>query len=113
MTPDKIRAGFKQALASDSSPEAKQFVADLGNTSDGAAHEKDASAFIQKCNARDKTAMVKDILTYNAHLRTVAKAHRTSTPDGPQGIIEFSETFPTDNLGDTTKSFDPSDCVLK
>jgi hypothetical protein len=43
---------------------------------------------------------------------TATKAHRTSTPDGVNGIIEFSETFPTDNLGDTTK-LDPVTCELE
>jgi hypothetical protein len=113
MTADKIREGFKKSLASDSSDAAKALVTALGDTNDGAAHQKEIDTFFTTCNARPKDAMVKDILQYNAHLRAAAKSHRTNTPDGPQGIIEFPETLPTDTFGDTSKSFDPGTCELK
>jgi hypothetical protein len=72
--------------------------------------------FFAACNDRatkDKAGLVADILEYNAHLKFAAKAHRINTPDGPQGIIEFPETFPVDKLKDADKAFDPKDCVLK
>jgi hypothetical protein len=113
LTPDAIRDGFKTNLAKDDSDAAKQLLKNLGDTSDEAAHNTDVQNYIAACNARPKPDMVADILQYNAHLKAAAKAHRTSTPDGRQGIIEFAETLPVDNQKDSKASFDPKDCTLK
>ena len=74
---------------------------------------KDVSGFFAACAKRPKADLVQDVLQYNAHLKAAIKNHRTNTPDGPVEIIEFSETFPVDNLKDTAKAFDPVTCLLE
>jgi hypothetical protein len=113
ITPDKIRDGFKSNLANDNSDAGKQLLKNLGDTNDEAGHNNDVNAFFTACAARPKADFVADLLQYNAHLKAAAKAHRTSTPDGVNGIIEFAETLPVDNLKDTKAAFDPKDCTLK
>ena len=113
MTPQKIRDGFKTTLAASSLAGAAQLLKNVSNASDAAAHKRTVAAFFKACEARPGADFVNDILQYNAHLKAAAKNHRANTPQGPQGIIEFSETFPVDDLQDTNNAFDPTSCTLK
>jgi hypothetical protein len=112
LTPDAIREGFKNALKDSTKPGAAQLLKNLGDTNDGDAHVNDVRSFLNACKAR-KADFVPDFLRYTAHVRAATKAHRTQTPQGALGIIEFSETLPTDNLPDTDQALDPTDCTLK
>jgi hypothetical protein len=112
MTPEKIRQGFLTNLRGSTAPGAAQLLKNL-SANDIAAHQKDVDAFTGACKTRDKQELVNDILRYNAHLKLAAKNHRASTPEGSQGILEFSETFPVDDLPDTNLAFDPATCTLK
>jgi hypothetical protein len=112
MTAQKIHDEFVTKLRDASAPGAAQLLKNLSAT-DLADHKQDIASFAAVCAKRDKRQLVNDILQYNAHLKFAAKNHRTNTPNGAQGIIEFSETFPVDNLKDTTLAFDPATCTLK
>jgi hypothetical protein len=112
MIPEKIRQGFLANLQGKATPGAAQLLKNL-SARDIAEHTKEVGAFVAACNKRDKQELVNDILRYNAHNKFAVKKHRADTPDGPQGIIEFSETFPVDDLPDTDLALDPATCTLK
>ncbi len=112
ITPKAIRAGFIANLAS-AGGAAPQLLANLANTNDAAAHQKDVADFFAGCDRRtDKRALMADVIQFNDGVKAALKAHRIQTPDGVQGIIEFSETLPIDKLSPNGKSFDGT-CAFK
>jgi hypothetical protein len=117
ITPAAIKAGFLRNLASltKSGPyaaSASRLVGNLQTPNDAPRHHTDVRGFIDRCNARDRGELARDILRYNAHLKARTKAHRAETPQGAQGIIEFAETLPIDELPDTPVAFDEASCTL-
>jgi hypothetical protein len=113
LTPDKIRDGFIKNLGSASGAGAELLKA-LQNKSDAADHQKAADDFFKACAARPKKDFIADTLQYLAHTRFALLDHKGTEGAGRgQGIIEFPETLPVDNLKDTNKAFDPATCTLK
>jgi hypothetical protein len=65
------------------------------------------------CKARtDKRALLEDTLRHNDNVKAALKAHRANTPNGVQGIIEFSETLAVDNIAPNDAFLGPT-CTLK
>jgi hypothetical protein len=114
LTPDKLREGFKANLKNATGPGAAQLLANLSLLNDQDAHRKDTDAFLAACRARPKKDLLADTLVYASHLRNALRAHRATEGAGKgQGIIEFPETLPVDQLPDSDKAFDPVSCTLK
>ena len=101
-----IRDGFKANLAKESSPAALRLLANLTAEADQAAHQKDVDDFFKACQARPKKEMLADAMKWVSELRQVVQE---ASP-----IIEFPETFPTDNQSRLKAVFfDPKTCTLK
>jgi hypothetical protein len=112
LTSARIRAGFVANLASAQGAGA-ELLASLNDQNDATAHLKDVEDFLNACKARtDKRALLSEVLEHNDDVKAALRAHRTQTPDGAQGIIEFAETLPIDNLKPSSHSFDKA-CTLK
>ena len=113
MTPDAIRDGFKASLAGKPGA-AAELLKSLGSKADAAAHTAAAQAFMKACAARPAKDMIADIVARASHLRNIVKTvHSTGGGQAGQGIIEFPETLPVDNLPDSERTFDPTTCTLK
>jgi hypothetical protein len=115
MTADKIRAGFVTELGKGKGGDAApQLLASLGNTADAATHQKDVDAFFAACAARPKKDLLADALAVLSHQRNAIRKHKGQDGAGRgQGIIEFDETLPVDNIPDSNKAFDLATCTLK
>jgi hypothetical protein len=113
LTADKIRDGFITNLKGASGAGGDLLTA-LQNKNDAADHQKAADDFFKACAARPKKDFIADTLQYLAHTRFALLDHKGTEGAGRgQGIIEFPETLPVDNLKDTDKAFDPATCTLK
>ncbi len=138
ITPETLRAGFVATITAEADagtvkplPGAAELLASLQNPNDANAHRAVATGFIKACTLRsnrvlaadatdaqkagaaaEKLAVLKDAVAYASHVRRAAKRARTETADGVQGIIEFSETLPVDDVTETTKALNPVDCTL-
>jgi hypothetical protein len=113
LTPDKIREGFKANLRG-ATGAAAELLKSLEDRNDGAAHQKVVRGFLDACGARPRKELLRDVLLYNGHVKRALKRHRGSEGAGKgQGIIEFPETLPVDDLPDTEKAFDPTTCTLR
>lgn len=109
LNPQKIRGALNAAL--DGKGEAAERLREsLQRPKNVAAHEKAANDFLAACRARPKKALLADAMLYASHLRRVMRSIKGKNG---QGIIEFPETLPIDDLPDTDKKFDPQTCELK
>jgi hypothetical protein len=114
MKPAAIRDGFNASLANQSSDAAKALLANLSATGNASAHVDAVRKFIDACKARPSKDFLSDVLVYASHLRNALRAvHSPKQGEGGQGIIEFAETLPVDDVADSDKAFDPATCVLK
>jgi hypothetical protein len=116
MTPDGIREGFKASLSGE--PAGADLLKNLEDTNDASAHGEAVAKFVAACRARPPKDVLADALRYASHLRNVARSVHASTSEiagqqSGQGIIEFAETLPVDDLPDSAKKLDPIDCTLK
>lgn len=107
MTSANVKKAFVGALASATSPAAKELLASLKNEADAGSHDLAAKKFMEACDKRfeaDKAGMLDDVLTYASHLRLAAR--RTN-------IMEFAETLPFDDRPESKAAFDPVTCKLQ
>jgi hypothetical protein len=112
---------FKDALKSASKPAEKKLLANLTDAkANVAAHEKEANDFVAKCEERltkgdaaSKKAATKDIMLYASHVRRVMR--KDVVGFNGQDLLEGGgndDKMVTDDLPDTNKAFDPTDCKL-
>jgi hypothetical protein len=105
MNPQAIKDGFKKNLAGQTSPAAKQLLANLETAGDAKAHTADVKRFFAACQARPKKALLREALAYASQLRSDFRA---------LPIAEFAETLPVDKrTKPTDRAFDPNTCILK
>jgi hypothetical protein len=114
LDPDAIRNGFIENLKSATDPAAKKLLANLQKKDDQAAHQQEVDAFWKACKKRPAKDVLSDLMTFASHQRRAARANTSRREgQGGQGIIEFAETLPVDDIPDTNKAFDPATCTLK
>jgi hypothetical protein len=112
ITPAKLKEAFQEKLANASDPATVGFRASLGDPSDAPKHDAAAKHFVEACAARSTSepgAYTRDIVRYTSHLRRAARRLRNPVNGG---IIEFSETLPTDDQPEAMSAFDPITCKL-
>lgn len=107
---DDMRAALIKAFDGKATPGATDLTVALKDPKPGTdARTAAVNALSDACTKRsadatDKTAFAKDVLTYVSHLRKAARRHGN--------VIEFEPTFPSDNITETKKAFDPKTCKL-
>lgn len=118
-----IPALFTAALQAKStrSPAEDKLLTNLTDaTQTSAQHQKDAQAFIAKCNARlqstdaaaKKTAL-QDMMTYVSHVRKVMR--KTVVGFNGQDLLEGGgrdDKMVTDSIPDNPNALDPDECLL-
>jgi hypothetical protein len=103
-----IRDGFIANLQG-ASGKGADLLKNLSTQGDAAAHFAAVDGFLQACaNRQDKDKLIEDVLGVAAHL--VATVRTIKGANG-QGIIEFQETLPSNDIADSATALDPGTCL--
>jgi hypothetical protein len=105
---ETIRTGFLTNLAGQSGAGGPADLAkNLSTKGDAAAHDAAVKAFFDACTKRPVDQFLEDVLGIAAHV--TAQAKRVKGGNG-QGIIEFQETLPQNDVPDSPVALDPVTC---
>lgn len=103
-TAEKIRQGFIDNLQGQSGA-AGELLANLQAAGDSATHKTTVEGWVQTCNARDKAAMMADVMKIASQRRNIARG---------LNVFEFPGTMPTDTLSvSESAKFNPETCVVE